>query len=172
MLGRPSVTDPHGKQERQAGLPLDSGPEGMTLSENGLLEWTPAAPPDSGKVGVVISISDSGQSKFHSIALAVSAREEARAAGDQQPAAAAASAGGLLKPSVYLPPPTTARARRRGGRYLVLRLDSLQKLAIVDLFEVKIIGYVSFDGKCLFAAGADKLVVAYPEKRVNSTDSI
>ena len=50
---------------------LDSGPEGMVLSESGLLQWTPAAQPASGKVEAVISIADSGESKFHAIALAV-----------------------------------------------------------------------------------------------------
>ncbi len=55
---------------------LDSGPEGMVLSESGLLEWTPAVLPQSGKASAVISVADSGQSKFHAITVAVQPPEE------------------------------------------------------------------------------------------------
>ena len=145
---------------------LDSGPEGMVLSESGLLQWTPAARPEPGTVGVVISISDSDQSTFHAITLAVQPREEVRA-GSQTPATGAVSAG---KPAddvhVKLPAAYDDVCAGGGGRYLVCRLDSLQKLGVVDLVAGKIIGYVPVEGKCFFAAGADKLVVLNTEKQV------
>ena len=53
-----------------------------------------------------------------------------------------------------------------GGRYLVFRFDALHKLAVFDTSAAKIIGYVPFDGDCLCAAGAEKLVAVNPAKYV------
>ena len=75
---------------------LDSGPEGMVLSESGLLEWTPAVLPQSGKASAVISVADSGQSKFHAITVAVQPPEEIVVSADQGPPAGALS--GRLAP--------------------------------------------------------------------------
>jgi hypothetical protein len=49
---------------------LDSGPDGMTLSENGLVTWTPSPALANAETGVVISVSDaSGQEIFHSFVI-------------------------------------------------------------------------------------------------------
>jgi hypothetical protein len=54
-----------------------------------------------------------------------------------------------------------------GGRYLILHLKSLRKLAVLDLCEAKIAGYVpAEDDGVAFAAGADKLVVSLNEKNI------
>ena len=163
---------------------LDTAPEGMTLSESGLLQWTPAARPESGSASAVISIADSGQTKYHAIVLEVRAPEEVRASASQgpadheymvpvavsggKPAAEVPAAAVSAKPAddVQLKLPATYDDVRAGGggRYLVLSIDSLQKLAIVHLATAKIIGYVPIEGKRLFAAGADKLVVVNPAK--------
>lgn len=51
---------------------LDSGPDGMTLSESGLMTWTPSPTFSNAETGVVISVSDaSGQEIFHSFVIRV-----------------------------------------------------------------------------------------------------
>ena len=175
---------------------LDAAPEGMVLSESGLLQWTPGTRPASGTASAVISITDSGQTKFHTVVLAVQAPEGVRVAAEnvsaekrpaagarQQPLrsrprnrrvsvdkrpAAGTSPVGRAAGDIYLKLPATYEdvCAGGGGRFLVFSLTSLQKLAVVDVFAAKIIGYVPVADNCLFAAGADKLVVIYPEKFV------
>ncbi len=146
---------------------LETAPDGMVLSASGLLEWTPAAQPPAGTVSAVVSISDSGQSKFHTIVLTVQPPEEVLIPADQGPPAAAVSAD---KPAgdvrLKLPAAYDDVCAGGSGQFLVFSLDSLQKLAVLDLFAAKIIGYVPVEGKCLFAAGAEKLVVVNPGKSV------
>ncbi len=51
---------------------LESGPTGMTLSDDAVLSWTPAKTLDDDEFGVIISISDaSGQEIFHSFLIRV-----------------------------------------------------------------------------------------------------
>ncbi len=52
-----------------------------------------------------------------------------------------------------------------GGRFLILHLPKLKKLAIFDVNAANIVRYIDLkEDKASFAAGLDKLVIAYPTK--------
>jgi hypothetical protein len=52
-----------------------------------------------------------------------------------------------------------------GGRFLFFYLKSLSKLAVFDLCQAKLAGYVpAGESEILFAAGADRLLVVHPEQ--------
>lgn len=54
-----------------------------------------------------------------------------------------------------------------GGRYLILLIKSLLKLAIVDICEAKVVKYITIpSAQIQYAAGATKLVVALPEQNL------
>jgi serine protease Do len=54
-----------------------------------------------------------------------------------------------------------------GGRYLILHLKRLNKLAVFDVSSAKVIHYLPAPaGDFLYAAGATKLVVVLPEKKL------
>jgi serine protease Do len=54
-----------------------------------------------------------------------------------------------------------------GGRYLILDLRRLNKLAVFDVTAAKVIHYLPAPaGNFLYAAGADKLVVILPDKKL------
>ena len=154
---------------------LDSGPEGMVLSERGLLQWTPASRPASGMASAVISVSDSGRTTAHAVVVAVQPPPEIVVPADNRspaaggnPARMVAASGGKAAGDirVQLPAAYEDVCAGGGGRFLVFHLDSLQKLAVMDVFAARIAGYVPVTGKCLFAAGATKLLVIYPEKLI------
>ena len=53
------------------------------------------------------------------------------------------------------------------GRFLIFHMQSLGKLAIFDVAAAKIAGYVATGSDdVLYTAGADKLVVVHPKKRI------
>ena len=74
---------------------LDAGPEGMVLSESGLLQWTPTSRPPSGKASAVISITDSGQTQPYAIVLAVQPSEGRPAPSEAGPTASTGPAPGI-----------------------------------------------------------------------------
>jgi hypothetical protein len=66
-----------------------------------------------------------------------------------------------------LPASTADAVVGGGGRYLILHLPKLRRLAVFDVTAAKIAGYVSLiDDNVKFAAGLEKLVVVYPDKRL------
>jgi hypothetical protein len=61
---------------------------------------------------------------------------------------------------VPLPGPAANAAVGGGGRYLVLHLDTLNRLAVFDVNEARVVKEIALPaGKVLFAAGLEKLVV-------------
>jgi S1-C subfamily serine protease len=144
---------------------LDSGPKGMTLSEQGVLEWTPKNQPNSIAEGVVISVEDSGKSKFHTFSLEV-----------EPPSDIVASAENGLSDELWAKVKQQGNVRVKlpatfedvcaggNGRYLVFAFRSLDKLAVFDVPAGKIIGYLPLSKKALFAAGLEKLVIVSPEQ--------
>ncbi len=153
------------------GFKLEAGPEGMVVSQSGLVEWTPPRRPPSGKASAVISITDSGQSEPYAIVLAVQPPEERPGPGNTGAPSSASSGAGVSSDNqpagdirVKLPATYDDVCVGGAGQFLVFRLSSLDKLAVFDVFAAKIVGYVPFEGKCFFAAGVDKLVVVDAEK--------
>ena len=62
-----------------------------------------------------------------------------------------------------LPSPATDAVVGGGGRYLILKLPRLRKLAVIDISEGKVAKYIDLreDG-AFFAAGLEKLVIGLP----------
>lgn len=144
---------------------LDTGPDGMTVSKDGVVEWTPASTLVSSRVGAIISIRDSGHSKLHTIALKVQPPADIAArAADGPPRDVLA--GGKPAGDIRLKLPAKCEGVRVGGngRFLVLSFPSQKKLAVFDVSAAKIIGDIPVVGECLFAAGMDKLVVFSTER--------
>ncbi len=66
---------------------------------------------------------------------------------------------------IQLPAPVDNATLGAGGRYLILHIKPLFKLAVFDIETLNIVGYVPVsDGRVLFAAGAEHLVVVQPEE--------
>ena len=108
---------------------------------------------------------------FLAVALTVAtAAGAAQRAADAGAAVADAEEGESEKPAdkprnVPLPAPADAVIPAGGGRYLLLRLDKLMKLAVYDVAEDKIKGYVPLGAAdTLVAGGLDKLVIVARDK--------
>jgi len=85
-----------------------------------------------------------------------------------QPATEPADAAALDGPkTIQLPAPADAVTPAGGGRYLLLRIDKLAKLAIYDVALDRIKGYIPLgSADTLVAGGADKLVLVARDKNV------
>jgi hypothetical protein len=68
--------------------------------------------------------------------------------------------------TLRLPAAATDAVAGGGGRFLVVHLPTLRKLAVVDLLKQQISHYVPADGDpVLFAAGLDRLVLVFPQRK-------
>jgi hypothetical protein len=159
----------------RARFDLESGPEGMRVAADGLLTWaTPQTPDDrSERVSVAIS-GASPTKKFHNFTVLVRGRGEPETTRPSEPIAGRTDdqmssergePSGLPEgtDALALPAPFDQVAVGGGGRYLVAQLRSMKKLAVIDLVERKIGGYLDAPAEELyFAAGAEKLVLVAP----------
>ncbi len=69
------------------------------------------------------------------------------------------------KQEIKLPASTPGFVVGGGGRYLVMRFETLSKLAVFDLCTAKIAYYVTLeDAETMFAASLEKLVLVSPSK--------
>jgi hypothetical protein len=128
-------------------------------------------------VDVVVSVSDaSGQEVFHTFKVAVKGGpgepappperepDPPRAAESRPPAPIKEAP--LKRPieTRRLPASADALVVGGGGRFLVLRLPSLRKLAVFDANEARVVKYLPLDEPdAHFAAGLDSLFVALPK---------
>ncbi len=144
---------------------LESGPEGMTVSDDGLVQWTPASRPPDGAATGVVSVAAGARAVKHAMTIDVRppADLSGQAEGGPPPGAwspekpPSKPAGNLV---MKLPAKYDDVCAGGGGRFLVFSLASLHKLAVFDVRTARVVGYVPADGShCLFAAGAEKLVV-------------
>jgi len=171
---------------------LDSGPEGMAISKSGLVRWQVKQRPEDESNSVIITVtSESGQTSLHSFNLAVEGpagrplatgptvadETKRQPAESDEPATTPPSIARAyaLAPAKLNEKQVTRKLPANfddvcaagGGRYLVLSLKSLSKLAVFDLCEAKVAGYVpTGGGDVLFAAGKEHLVIIHPDKRV------
>jgi hypothetical protein len=68
---------------------------------------------------------------------------------------------------VNLPSPLTDVAVGGGGRYLIMYLPKLRKLAVFDASQARIVHYLPVaEDQVKFSAGLEKLVVAYPVSKM------
>jgi hypothetical protein len=143
---------------------LESAPQGMSISDKGLVSWTPTtSSPAKNSVIVSISVSDD-ETTFHNFQLSV--------AGAKGQLSATSTANATVAPNVEeteinddqlkikLPCSYTQMVVGGSGRYLLLHLEELMKIAVVDISQGKIVNYIpANDASTLFAASQDKLIV-------------
>ncbi len=161
---------------------LESGPEGMRVSDTGQIEWRVRGVEAGEVIHVILTVADaSGQEAFHAFDLAT----ERSAGRVVTPRPRPGGSGTPTQPPVSPPaaPPVAdaaepvtielGEAAKRmctggGGRYLVFLQAEAKKLTVVDAVETKIVGSISLpSADVLFAAGQDKLlVVATGQKMV------
>jgi hypothetical protein len=182
---------------------LESGPVGMTVTQDGLLRWLVNERPEAADVRVIVSASDdAGHTALHSFAVKIvnSGRPTAATPRGQNPRIAARPQD--ASPS---PPPTIVMIEKSkapssirssdgdlaispakwetaevtcplggvcdevcagaGGRFLIFRIKSQHKLAVVDVCSGKVAGQLKLgEDDALFAASGAKLIVIQPKK--------
>lgn len=72
-----------------------------------------------------------------------------------------------IQKTVKLPTPLSDYTLGGGGRYLIMHLPELNQLAVFDSVQTDIIKYLPVEqGRILFTAGAQHLIVSYPDKNL------
>jgi hypothetical protein len=164
---------------------LEAGPEGMKLEPGGKLTWpVPADHPDGDSESVILLASDtSGQQAFQTFRVSVRSADPPRPgepppAEDReppgepppQPAAESGRAPAALEKARVerlLPAAIADLCVGGGGRFLILHLPSVRKLAVFDAAAAKVVHFLPVDGDTVhFAAGMDKLLVVTEKKTV------
>jgi hypothetical protein len=72
-----------------------------------------------------------------------------------------------LKAERMLPGPITDAVVAGGGRFLILHMAKLKRLAIFDTAEAKVVHYLTLaEENVLFAAGMEHLILVYPDQGI------
>ena len=171
-------------------LRLESGPPGMRVSGT-KLTWDVPKTFAENEAAVILTVADGkGQETFHNFRVTVRDARDGEAvavapkggapekAPDPPPPPAIAAkepapVGGIRAPklagesvTVNLPDTVSAIRVGGGGRFLIAHLPKSKQLAVFDANEAKVVRYIPVAGENLFfAAGADKLLVAYADSR-------
>lgn len=149
---------------------LDSAPEGMQVSPTGVLTWktTAKSPANS---NVIVTVSDkAGQQVFHTFSLPVNGGDTNAAQQGLTTSAAPSGTAKLLATtpldakeeakSIPLPGTLTDVAVGGNGRFLLLHLADLKKVAVFDVSQAKIVGYLpAADDNTKVVAGATRALV-------------
>lgn len=154
---------------------LTRGPKGMTINDDGLIEWqVPGAAETRSELVVVRVTDESGKAIFHSFDVMVdnagnsfevmSADEiaEADRRREQEQAANLPAPG----ETVTLPGHASRVAVGAAGRLLVFHFEKQRKLGFVDLKQRKLVAMVDIPDQALFACGAEKMVIVQPQKQI------
>jgi len=157
---------------KPASFSLSLSPPGMTVSPSGLLKWSVPADHPGGRIGVVVSI-ESGKTHFHTFQVTVSAgstqKPDATAAADSPAiersltASAPAITPVKFKQEQFdIPLPSNIGAAKAagGGRYLLLHLKEINRIAVFDICNARIAKYLPApNGEFSFAGGLTSAVV-------------
>jgi predicted Zn finger-like uncharacterized protein len=157
---------------------LDLGPPGMTLRDDGTLDWPVPADFAGRTADVLLTMSDAagrGKALAYKVAVAgpqAAPRPDAEPVKDAPLVPAPAAAVEIRPPAlaedsvtVSLPSAAADVCVGGAGRYLVFHLPAEGRLAVFDVSEARLTGSVPLpDDKVLFAAGMDKLLVVLPER--------
>ncbi len=156
---------------------LDSAPNGMTISETGKVRWQPqknSLPQNA----VLISVAGTdGQEAFHSFKLSVNG-----ATGTDEPTSSSESKGARpnspkvevatlenQREVIRLPSQSKEIVVGGSGRYLLLNMPELKKIAVFDVSLAKITGYLpAADDQTRIAATKDKAIVVSANQGVIS----
>jgi hypothetical protein len=173
---------------------LERGPQGMTVSPTGIINWNVPADHALGPVDVMLAAQDrTGQEILQRFNVNV-VKELPPETGPRPPVVVqdepAAELAPALEPKLPVPPapdPMALRAPRLatsplnhafavpfdrlvvggGGRFLLLNLPSKRKIALFDVNEAKTVHHFPVAGdNVLYAASLEKLVLIFPETRM------
>lgn len=143
-------------------LTLSDGPPGMTVTPQGAIAWkVPADMPRESTA--ILHLKDAkGHELYHNLRIFRSEPATVRTGIAKLAPAQFAGESTTLK----LPGEGKQLIPGGGGRYLVTSLPKLKRLALIDLVDVKIVGYLPLDADDFrFGASADKLLVANNDKQ-------
>ncbi|MEQ8791090.1 MAG: putative Ig domain-containing protein [Pirellulaceae bacterium] len=149
---------------------LDAGPAGMTISPTGLLTWNTTAE-SAAKSNVIVSVADdSGQQVFHTFDLTVHGGDASASGVDavavsstgEAPKALPTTPADLKSDATEVKLPGTAADVAVGGagRFLFFHLRELKRIAVLDVSQGKIAGYLpASDDDTKIVAGATRALV-------------
>jgi len=157
---------------------LDLGPPGMKITKDGLLQWNVPASHPTGETRVVVAIGN-GTTHYHSFQLAIKhgvgpqkvPAEEIVTAPIKRSLAAAAppvTPATFSQKQYTLPIPATISEAKLagGGRFLLLHLKEINKIAVFDICKSRIAKYLPAPaGEFAFAGGLTSAVVYNKEAR-------
>ena len=146
---------------------LESGPAGMSVSPSGKLSWkTTTESPSKNEIVIAIA-TDDGQEVFHTFKVTVVGATEtaserpARGTSVDAPTAPKVDVSQFDGEEKVVKLPGLAREMVAGGagRYILIHLPDLSKIAILDVSIGKITGYIPVEGdRTQFAASKDHLL--------------
>jgi hypothetical protein len=146
---------------------LLSGPDGMTVSSNGEVSWTPEVGAGGKAESLLFRVHDNlGHETFHTYQLHVVASGSNERPSPSKPSVAGNNQEQTSANRIDLPAPCHRVIPCGGGRYLALHLPSLQRVAIADLHAGKLVGYAEAKAETILIAGTrDAVYVVDAQKR-------
>jgi hypothetical protein len=159
---------------------LESGPSGMKVGADGQVTWDVPKDFADNEADVILTVSDAGgQEKFDRFRLTILGKTEAVAKDpppdpkpeEKDPPVKEEPGKGAIKVAPLkedreertLPSAAGDVCAGGGGRFLILHLVRDRKLALFDVNSAKVVKYFAVaEDDIKFAAGRDKLFVAYP----------
>jgi hypothetical protein len=170
---------------------LESGPEGMSLADDGQVSWPVKKGAIDNEAKVIISVSaENGKTVFHSFGVSVARRhvvpnpaiqsnqiagQPAMPSSIRDRASRIASAtqsnsevqpGDLPQDVVQLGEPAAQMRVGGKGRYMIFHLKQAGKLAIVDVAKSAVVNSIDVPDDVRYAAGQDKLLVVLPAQKL------
>ena len=156
------------------GFELMSQPDGMTVSKTGLIQWTaPSEGPTEPTQVILMAKDENDDTVFQTFPLTVldgtnlPVQSDAMIQAAQEDHAFRTEIESAANDNrIKLPSRATRISMAGGGRYVLLQMPAIRKLAVIDIVQGKATGVIDFPSDGLFAGGATKFVVASPSKQV------
>ena len=131
-----------------------SGPDGMTVSGDGEVAWSPKVSAGHGVEWILIRVYDGvGRETFHAYQLRVVGSESNDPRSPVIPSVTGEDQREHPANQIDLPAPYHRAVPCGGGRYLALHLPSRRRVAIADLRDGKIVGYATANAENALIAG-------------------
>ncbi|WP_442507573.1 SHD1 domain-containing protein [Novipirellula sp. SH528] len=156
------------------GFELTSQPDGMTVSKTGLIQWTaPSEGPSEPTQVIVMAKDENDDTVFQTFLLTIldgtnlAVQSDAMIKAAQEDHTFRTEIESAANDNrIKLPSRATRISMAGGGRFVLLQMPAIRKLAVIDIVQGKATGVIDFPNDGLFAGGATKFVVASPSKQV------
>ena len=143
------------------------GPKGMKVSQSGLISWSvPTKVPDD-LVSIVVAITHGDATLDYKFNVAITGAEvasEMRFSPDSEdpiPNLGAPTHDLLSIAELTLPAKVSKTCVGADGRLVFMHLPALEKVAVFDTYQAKIVRYIRMPVDAIMTAGRDCLVAAY-----------